>query len=148
MAYQKKYKDEINIYDLIARFKELGYKSLKELNTNKKGTAIIVEIKDEVEVEFFIKEKNKLNFELHLPYSWKRRLLQWLIALVLLVFFSILSKESKEKSDEQLIGLAFILKVLFLLFASGVLPNWFAKNSYKAKHPNVLNDIAEELNEI
>jgi hypothetical protein len=148
MAYQKQYKDEINVYDLIARFNELGYRSLKAFSSNKKITSIVVEIKDGVEVEFTIKEKNKLNFELHLPYSWKRRLLQWLIALVLLVVFSILSKESKTKSDEQLIGLAFILRILFLLFASGVLPNWFAKNAYRAKHPNVLNDIAQELNEI
>ena len=148
MAYQKNYKNEINIYDLLARFNELGYRTPKELNSNQKSTTILVEVKEGVEVEFIVTEKNKLKFDLHLPYSWKRRMVQIAIAFVLLVFSSILSKEQKTYSDEQYIGMAFLLKIIFILFISGKLPNWFAKNSYKAKNPNILNDIAQDLNEI
>lgn len=148
MAYQKKFKDEINVYDLLARFKELGYKSIKELNTNQKGTTIIVEIKDDVEVEFSISEKNKLKFDLHLPFSRLRRVFQFLLAVIFLTFLNSVLIKSLEKSGIQLGALVFALLASFFLSSAVFIPIFFAKNSYKAKHPNVLNDIAEELNEI
>ncbi|MFM1773125.1 MAG: hypothetical protein RLZZ71_2267 [Bacteroidota bacterium] len=148
MAYQKKYKDEINVYDLIARFNELGYESLKELSSDKKSTAIVVEIKDGVEVEFTISEKNKLKFDLHLPYSRLRRVFQFLLALIFLTFLNTVLIRSLEKSGIQLGALAFAFLAIFFILSAVFIPIFFAKNAYKAKHPNVLNDIAQELNEI
>ena len=148
MAYQKQYINDINVYDLIARFNELGYSKLKELSSNKKGASIVVEIKAGVEVEFVIKEKKQLKFDLHLPYSLMRRVFQLVLALIFLTFLNSVLIKSLEKSGFQPGALVYAFLACFFMSAAVFIPIFFAKNAYRAKHPNVLNDIAQGLNEI
>jgi hypothetical protein len=140
MAYSKIYTEEIDLVDLLKILKKLGFESPTDINTEKKNTTFKSKNKSGVQFEFSIENKYTLKFDLTPPFSWMRRILQVVLAIIALLFCEILKKESG-------IILGAIPKVLLLALAVSI-PNLSDKYFYKAKNQEELNILAEQLDNL